>query len=163
MKYYPRKYYFAYGANCNINAMATRCPAAESLGGAVLRQHSLVFKNVADILVGKGAVQGVLWAISSSCELSLDQHEGFPHLYQKKHVTIDRRGRSQKAVQAMTYYLRQDLPFHPPGRTYFNQIKQGYQDFNLDLELLYEAVWRSEIEFYEEIEIILRSEYDYST
>ena len=43
--------YFAYGSNMNPARMAKRCPGAIDLGGAVLRNHRVVERLYADIVM----------------------------------------------------------------------------------------------------------------
>ena len=40
-----KKYYFAYGSNCNLDQMAFRCPKATVVGPVTLRNYRLTFNG----------------------------------------------------------------------------------------------------------------------
>jgi len=64
-------YYLAYGMNTNLISMATRCPAAQSLGKVKLPGHKLSFKYFCDIESAVGQdMECVLWNITEACEQS---------------------------------------------------------------------------------------------
>lgn len=127
------KLYFAYGANLNLEGMRYRCPRAQQVGPFVLKDWRLSFSSVATIQPCPGSeVQGALWEITEECESSLDAFEGFPTLYRKHTVEID-------GNEIMFYVMNNDRP-REPGGGYLATIAEGYQDWNLDLEALWEAV-----------------------
>jgi hypothetical protein len=155
-----RRYYFAYGANCNFRSMEARCPEAEPHGAVLLSGHKLVFRSVAGIeRCNSATMQGALWAITPRCETSLDRYEGYPQLYDKKLITITRQGYGE--IEALTYVLCQELPIQPPGRDYLNEIMQGYQDYGIPRSQLLNAVRAAERESYREIARIRKVELDY--
>jgi gamma-glutamylcyclotransferase (GGCT)/AIG2-like uncharacterized protein YtfP len=126
------------------------------MGKVILRGHKLAFKGVADILVGEGVVHGALWAITPTCEASLDHYEGYPKLYDKKLITITREGYGE--LEALTYVLCRDMPVQPPGRTYLNEIMQGYRDCGIPMDQLQNAVRDAAKVYLDEIEQIRRAE-----
>ena len=70
--------YFAYGANMDREAMASRCPRSHPLGRARLARHRLFlmadgFASVAP--EPKSFVHGVLWDLASSDVAPLDRFE----------------------------------------------------------------------------------------
>ena len=88
-----KRYYFAYGSNCNLGQMAHRCPDATLVGRVTLQNYRLTFNGrgmmrsggVASVRRHNGRyVPGLLWEITPECERSLDRYEGYPHLYGKK-------------------------------------------------------------------------------
>lgn len=90
-----KRFYFAYGSNCNLGQMARRCPAAKKVGPVTLDGYRLTFNGrrdgtgVANVLKNPGTVvHGLLWEITPACERSLDHYEGFPFLYGKEMVTV---------------------------------------------------------------------------
>ena len=125
------KLYFAYGSNLNLTQMAKRCPNAKQLGSAYIPNWRLVFRGVADIEPSRNADDLLpvgVWQITDECENSLDIYEGFPHLYRK--ITVN---------GMMTYVMNQkDLL--PPSTHYFNGILDGYKDFGLKTNHLYESL-----------------------
>ena len=136
------KLYFAYGANLNIDSMEYRCPDAVAVEPCYLSGWRLGFSGVATIRPDPdGAVAGALWAISEADECSLDRFEGYPSLYRKETIQID-------GMEVMVYVMNADYPSEP-GNNYLMTIAQGYQDWNLDLGYLAEAVERTEQETYD--------------
>lgn len=125
------KLYFAYGSNLNLTQMATRCPNAKQLGSAYLPNWRLVFRGVADI-EHSGKSDDLLpigiWEITDECEKRLDAYEGYPNLYKK--ITVNGN---------MTYIMNKKNVM-PPSQSYFNSILEGYNDFDLDTNHLYEAL-----------------------
>ena len=103
-------YYLAYGMNTNLSSMATRCPAAQSLGKITLPGHKLAFKYFCDI---ESAVdremECVLWNITDDCEQSLDAMTG----------------RDQPAQ---------------PSESYLNMVTQGYSEHNINIMQLVTAL-----------------------
>jgi len=126
--------YFAYGANTNVDSMASRCPAAEPVGAMILEAHKLKFAGVADVVQAEsGRVAGALWWITPACERSLDRFEGFPNLYVKAYGTVKMDG-AEHVV--MFYVMRKDSHPSPPSAGYLATLRQGYRDFDLPQEQL---------------------------
>jgi hypothetical protein len=131
------KYYLAYGMNTNLQSMRDRCPAARSLGLAVLANHRLVFKYHADMEPANDVnSECVLWHITDACEQSLDALEGFPHYYQKKSVEVYHQA---QRIECMIYYMVTGSPPGAPPDSYYNMVLQGYQQHGLDTGLLENA------------------------
>ena len=133
------RYYFAYGANLNKVNMRMRCPTAKPVGAAILYEHRLVFKGVADVLAVKGQhVHGAVWLIKPRDEESLDQFEGYPHLYKKKAVKV--KLKTGEEVECMIYYMNgghdRSQSLAPPSRGYYRGIAIGYKDFGLPIKNL---------------------------
>ena len=125
------KLYFAYGSNLNVEQMAHRCPNAEPLGAAYLPSLRLIFRGVADIEEGdsEDLLPIGIWSITDKCEKALDIYEGVSSgLYRK----IWTHG-------MMTYTMNRS-GYVPPSPHYYKSIKDGYQDFGLDVYYLEEAL-----------------------
>lgn len=123
------KKYFAYGSNLNKEQMTKRTPFASSVGQAYIDGWRLVFRGVADIEPHEGGTLAVgLWNITKPDEENLDIYEGYPRLYRKEEI-----------LGMMTYRMN-SVEIVPPYEDYFNTILQGYRDFGLDTDLLYEAL-----------------------
>jgi gamma-glutamylcyclotransferase (GGCT)/AIG2-like uncharacterized protein YtfP len=131
------KLYFAYGANLNRENMSWRCPRARPVQALYLPDWSLMFCTHATIEPSVGArVPGAVWEITEECEASLDRFEGYPSYYDKQYIQHD-------GETLMFYYIRSDMPSTPTAG-YLATIGQGYQDWNLDLDRLWDAVHRTE-------------------
>lgn len=149
----PRKYYFAYGSNCHVSSMLSRCPAATQIGKAVLNHHKLVFRSVADIQTSsENSVQGALWTITSDCEIALDRFEGFPRHYIKRQVLVihDELGE----LDAMVYVLVGRACLEPPRAVYRDTIARGYIGLDISLRQLNIAVLDAHDRFDEDVERI---------
>ena len=121
--------YLAYGANLNKRNMAMRCPLATPLCSINLKGYKLAFNNVATIV--KSADDSVpigVWRITDKCEKALDKYEGFPNLYRKEYFDLTKIGLNQGMVYIMNYAGQA-----VPNKIYFDTIKQGYQDFQMEV------------------------------
>lgn len=140
-KSYKRKLYMAYGSNLNKRQMAYRCPTARPVGAAMIYGWELCFRGVADIVKSKDPNMLLpvgIWEITPADEYELDVYEGYrangKGLYDKL-----------KVAGIMTYKMtRRDIA--KPSTQYFNTILQGYHDFGLDTNYLYDAAGWAEHE-----------------
>ena len=131
--------YFSYGMNTNLSQMAQRCPNAKSLGKAVLYGHEFRFARHADIIENPDfATQGVLWEITSDCEMALDALEGYPTYYLKKIVNVFHNG---KSVKCMVYYMTGDEVDSFPSDSYLEMLIDGYTEHNVDTKQIYESLY----------------------
>ena len=143
------KLYFAYGMNTNQEEMSYRCPDARALGNAILPGYRLEFKSFATIVPSpKEQVEGVLWKITDTDEMSLDILEGYPEFYDKKTVSVEHDNQS---YIAMTYIMGPREQGHAPSDGYYSMVSEGYQSFGLSQQQLLDAKNRSikEIVIYE--------------
>jgi gamma-glutamylcyclotransferase (GGCT)/AIG2-like uncharacterized protein YtfP len=128
------KLYLAYGANTHTSSMAMRCPAAKYLCNIVLKNHSLRFRGVADVVPEKGStVVCALWMITEECERALDRFEGFPNLYIKKYVTLEVDSRKSRM---MLYVMRATRSESPAYDSYYNTLRAGYIEHNMPVAQL---------------------------
>lgn len=137
-----RKIYLAYGSNLNLRQMAHRCPTAKVLGTSELKDYTLMFKGrfgnahaTVEPCEGK-SVPVLLWEITETDEKRLDIYEGFPTYYIKKNVKV-KLGR--KTVEAMVYVMNDGFEFNPPSVYYYDTIREGYKENNLQEKRLEEA------------------------
>lgn len=138
------KLYAAYGSNMNRRDMARRCPAACIIGTGYLTDYRLTFRGhragMANIETAPHCqVPVVLWAITQECERALDRYEGYPRLYQKRIVSV---GSGEHEQSAMVYVMAPCYEKMPalPKEPYFNIIKEGYQEQQLDMAPLIRAL-----------------------
>lgn len=145
------RFYIAYGSNLNLEQMAKRCPTAEVVKATSLHNFRLMFRGkgtaVATIEKHQGSkVPILIWKIQPSDERNLDLYEGFPHLYRKETLKLTVDG---KRVQAMVYIMNEaSHPYDTPSRSYFDTIRQGYEDSGFDTKVLRQAVLDSVWEAY---------------
>ena len=137
----------AYGSSLNRKQMALRCPTARLLGASVLKNYRLLFRGshaaaLANVEPMKGcSVPVLVWEITPADEKALDQHEGFPYLYEKQSIRIRLDG---KLVSAMAYTMIGDRPRGKPSAFYYSAVLEGYQDAGFDTSILKAAVQGSE-------------------
>ena len=152
-----RKYYLAYGSNMSLEQMAYRCPDADLLGWAEIKGYELLFKgsksgNYATIEPKAGSKVPVLvWGISERDERNLDRYEGFPTFYYKKEFKVEIKGANQKQLipvtygthKAMAYIMDESRQLGAPSKEYYKILEEGYQRFNFDMNILWEALRKS--------------------
>lgn len=147
------KLYAAYGSNMNKAQMAYRCPNAKYYACGVIKDFELQFKGYKDnsyatISESSGSsVAVVLWLLTERDETSLDEYEGYPTFYQKQMLTVTLNDGS--ATEAMVYVMDKSRDFGMPSVLYYRTIVQGYNDFGIDLSLLYNALGINTRRYYE--------------
>ena len=139
--------YIAYGSNLNLEQMKRRCPTAEVVGTAELKNWRLRFRGgshsaVATIERERGfTVPVLIWWIQPGDEAALDRYEGFPFLYRKETLRLTVNGRR---VYAMVYIMNEaGHPYGIPSASYFDTIREGYTSANFNADILYDALKRS--------------------
>ncbi len=145
------RFYIAYGSNLNLGQMAKRCPTAQIVKATYLRNYRLMFRGKSTAVATIEKCQGdkvpiLIWRLQPNDEHNLDIYEGYPHLYRKEmiKVTVDSR-----RLRAMAYIMNEALhPYDTPSRSYFDTIRQGYEDAGFDAKILRHAVLDSVWEAY---------------
>ena len=138
-----KKLYIAYGSNLNKKQMEYRCPTAEPIAVATLKDHQLVFQGRpygahANVIPAEGQeVPVAIWAITPKDEASLDIYEGVRGgYYTKEYIEIEVNGEMQEAL----IYIMTPNPYGKPADHYLQTIAEGYIDFNLPIKALNDAV-----------------------
>lgn len=122
--------YFAYGANLNLDGMDYRCPGHRPLCRAVLKDHRLVFRGVADIEPVAGhQVHGALYELTPDHLRALDRFEGYPRLYTRKALPVITD--NGKQVNAVVYLMNGRRGYAPPARSYLMTILTGCRRWGL--------------------------------
>lgn len=139
--------YIAYGSNLNLEQMKRRCPTAEVVGTAELKNWRLRFRGgshsaVATIEREQGfTVPVLIWRIQPEDEVALNRYEGFPFLYRKETLCLTVSG---KRVRAMVYIMNADRPpYGIPSAGYLNTIREGYESAGFNVSILYDALKHS--------------------
>tara|TARA_B100001939_G_scaffold223955_1_gene192732 strand:- start:177 stop:638 length:462 start_codon:yes stop_codon:yes gene_type:complete len=137
-------FYYAYGANLNMDNMRYRCPNAQALCPMELSDYRLCFRGVADIEPCKGdVVHGALWKITKQCEKALDVFEGYPHLYSKRYFDVKFGGDLKRDFgehNRVMVYVMNRKGYSYPSDAYVQTIAQGYEDFALPVRSLIDTV-----------------------
>jgi hypothetical protein len=93
-----------------------------------------------------------IWSITDECEQSLDQFEGWPTYYRKETIQVTGR-------PVMVYRMNRVIPA-TPSAGYLKCLAQGYQDWGMDLDLLWQAYERAEdgeMEIYNDRQLAMAS------
>ena len=143
-----KQLYIAYGSNLDHNQMAYRCPTAQPMGVATLKDYRLVFQGNpygahANVIPEKGQeVPVAIWEIGPRDEEALDRYEGVAGgYYTKEYMTIEiATGEKREAL----IYIMTPHDFGIPRDSYLETIAQGYLDFDLPINALNEAVKHAE-------------------
>jgi len=135
-----RELYFAYGSNMHNASMAERCPKAENLGPAILKDWGLRARHCADIEPAPGEeVHGVVWSVTRECIKNLDWYESVPVFYIKKWVDVTMEG-CVAPVKALVYVMipevvaEGDEPFAPG---YAHLCADGAKENGVDVDPLF--------------------------
>lgn len=146
-----KKLYVAYGSNLNLEQMEHRCPTARRYGVGEIRDYALQFKGeplgaFATISPQKGAsVPAAVWTLRPRDEQRLDLYEGVPRFYSKQTVTVQLQ---DETVEALVYIMDPRRGFGLPSPEYYQTVRQGYEDFGLDVAKLDAAVQDSSHRLY---------------
>lgn len=148
-----KRLYLAYGSNLSIEQMAYRCPDAEIIGRANIKDYELLFKgsktgSYATIEPKQGSYVPVLvWAISARDERNLDLYEGCPTFYYKKNLEVEVLGLgddipapSYGTHKAMVYIMDERRRLGMPSQHYYDVLDEGYKRFGFDRKILQAAV-----------------------
>ena len=131
-------YYFTYASSLSKKQMSERCPDSEPLFRATLPNYKLIFTGwsrkwhggVATIRASRDEkVSGAVYEISDRCLRVLDQHEGYPAVYDRLNVMVF--GEDGEAVEAVTYIKREQAEETQPSQEYLAVIRQGYKDWRI--------------------------------
>lgn len=140
------RYYIAYGSNLNLEQMQRRCPTAQVVGVSELKGYKLTFKGAlanayATIEESTDSTVPVLiWSLKSEDEQSLDRYEGYPTYYFKEMHTVVVNG---KSIEAMVYIMNKKYKAGIPSGDYYNTVSKGYNDNQLSIKYLEEALRES--------------------
>jgi gamma-glutamylcyclotransferase (GGCT)/AIG2-like uncharacterized protein YtfP len=125
-------FYFAYGANMDVAAMAARCPKSRPLSRARMARHRFVIAaaGYASVARDPGAtVHGVLWDLALGDIPALDRFEEVARgLYRKvtQPVLRERAG----AVSALVY-VSADAREGAPRAGYLEGVVAAAREWNL--------------------------------
>jgi len=112
--------HFAYGSNMHHGLMRRRCPGAEPLGLAVLRDHRFIITKdgYASVVAARGAqTHGLLWRLTPRDLAALNAYENIDAgLYRAAHLSVYAGGR---VVRALVYLGRSGVCGRP---------RQGYME-----------------------------------
>lgn len=146
-----KKMYLAYGSNLNVRQMRYRCPGAEIVGTAAIRNYELMFKGSLSgsyMTIEKkrgGKVPVAVWEVSVENERALDRYEGFPTFYYKKEMDINVKlldGTIERRA-AFVYIMHEERPLGMPSESYMDICREGYEEFGFDDKFLRAALERS--------------------
>jgi cation transport regulator ChaC len=123
-------YYFAYGSNMSAAQMRRRLGEVRRLGGARLRDYTLVFDGVSRVNWPGSAVAnivpmpgGQVWGVLYQVEdlAALDRLEGAPKDYERRVVPVEYRGETLEAA----IYVRAPRDVGAPTRAYLLTMLRG--------------------------------------
>lgn len=135
--------YFAYGSNLNTAQMKTRCPDSKIIGAGTLAGYRLLFRShsgkESPLTIEKAKKSFVpigVYELSENDLKKLDGYEGVSAgAYRREELEIPMNGAK---IKGLIYIMNKGVP-KPPSNAYYNRVKQGYADFNFDLNILKSA------------------------
>ena len=131
--------YAAYGSNMNLEQMKFRCPNSYVVGRGMINNYKLKFSYHADIVPSKDdCVPVVLWEVPQIDFYVLDCYEGVSGGYYKRvNLPVETsRGKKEAIVYVMCGYHDYEMP----SDSYYNIIKEGYEDNQISRRYLYGAI-----------------------
>jgi len=139
-------WYFAYGANLDLNEIKKRIGPVKTILRAQLPGYRLTFRGysrrwdgaIADIEKAEGSiVYGVLYKISIEQLKKLDKYEGYPHKYIRKQVNVVTEDNSVITAVTYTQVLGKDVDKRfKPSKLYLNTIRKGLITHRYPLKLV---------------------------
>jgi gamma-glutamylcyclotransferase (GGCT)/AIG2-like uncharacterized protein YtfP len=131
-------FYFGYGSNMNHERMISRCGAEHfvDLGRSILDDYRFYFygRGYANIQPqSSDQVEGVLYQIDNVCLQALDVVEGYPHVYQRDTVDIERQNQT---YQAEVYIDLNDDTSSIPSDAYYQIVLTGAQQHALSADYI---------------------------
>lgn len=141
----------AYGSNLNVEDMKKRCPDGEVIGKGMLSDYCLLFKGeeknaFLTIERKEGSMVPVgLWRLTLEDEVSLDEYEEYPLMYDK--VDLPVKTEDGGVVHAMAYIMRKEYEdnraYNLPSSDYLQTVIEGYRRFGFDVVYILEALEKS--------------------
>jgi hypothetical protein len=137
--------YAAFGSNLLLKQIADRCKQCDIINRGELPGFRLDFARVATISADEASVVPVgVYKLSPTDIEKLDTFEGHNRVYDRFLVTpVLANG---ERVRCFTY-IKRDAALQPPMPHYFDKVRDGYRDWNLDTRPLVEARERAEAEW----------------
>lgn len=144
--------YFAYGSNLDWRQMKERCPSAQFVCKAMLKDHRLAFTRmskkrgcgVADIIYKHGEdIWGVVYQISERDVGGLDRSEGFrpdrrrdENAYIREEYHVYEEGNIEKPLSVMLYIANKQENPPLPNNDYKRLIVEGAKYWHLPEEYI---------------------------
>ena len=131
-------YYSAYGSNLGRKQMSERCLDAKPKFVATLLNYKLIFAGwsrkwrggIASIKPSRdGKVIGGVYEVSERDLRSLDKHEGYPAVYDRRNVVVITK--DGEPVEAVTHIKREQSEETQPSPEYLEFLRQGYKDWGV--------------------------------
>jgi cation transport regulator ChaC len=148
-------WYFAYGSNLDFVQMRSRCPSAQYICRAVLKDHAIEFTRpsvsrkggVADLIQEKGHdAWGVIYLLEDRDLSALDAAEGYQadreperNAYNRKDGVRVLAENDKHQIMRVSIYFAVRLPNAPrPSEAYMRQIIDGAKFWKLPIQYIEE-------------------------
>lgn len=151
-----KRYYIAYGSNLNIPQMSRRCPSAQIVGTAEIKDYELLFKGsqtgaylTIEPKIG-AKVPVAVWSVTAEDEAALDRYEGFPTFYYKKEMQLPIKGIKSgktRVRDCFVYIMHEERSIGIPSYAYVSICLEGYISFGFDEHFLVKAQIKSKEAF----------------
>ena len=137
---------FSYGMNTNRALMQLRCKDAVVVGTGFLCNHQLDFRYHCDVTLTddqRNRVYGVIWQLSREDLDLIDLVEGYPEYYARERVHIvSKQVNTGTIFTSWTYKMNNQEGLELPDERYYDLVKQGYEENNLPIKQLHDALDR---------------------
>lgn len=139
---------FSYGMNTNQALMKLRCKNATVIGPGTVYGHKLNFRYHCDVTETndqRNCVHGLIWQIDMEDLATIDAVEGYPEYYTRKRVWVRRMVDPTSAsslFHCWIYHMNEQVGLELPDDHYYQVVKQGYEENNLPIKQLHDALDR---------------------
>lgn len=138
--------YAAYGTDLCQRRMRYRCPTAKAIAKSWLHDYRLTFSgrptgSHATVIPSEGdAVPLVVWEITEEDAANLDRYYGVGNGSGiREYVEIEVDGKMESAL----IYNLTNSGYGVPTDYHLQELVEGYKEFNLDINILNDAVIRA--------------------
>ena len=130
-------YYFAYGSNMNWEQMQRRCPSAQFICVASLKDYRFAIARhsrlrncgTANIFVDSGAeVWGIVYEVSDPDLITLDTFEDG---YRREQVLVSAKDNGQCPIEVLVYIAEKEDTVPLPNSQYKRLIVEGARHWKI--------------------------------
>lgn len=131
------RYYFAYGANMDLDTMYKRCPYVKFIEAGELKGYRFIInkRGVASIVLDKdSSVFGIIWTITENDEGFLDHYEGVKGGWYFKHTVTVKEITDKTNTYDCLVYIASDPNEGKPIEDYFTNIIKWAKNYHFPKE-----------------------------
>jgi hypothetical protein len=138
---HSKLYVVVYDSNLTLEQIKACCPKTELVGIGIIPNYQMQFRKLATIVPCPGSyTPAVVWEINHIDMDRINSYLGYPTYYYKEKLLV--KLNDGKIVHAVAFILNGGYVL-PPSTQYFNTLLQGYKDFGLNPNYLFQILKQS--------------------